>query len=177
MGKRLSLVEVMLDAAFILIGGEAVEDVKELNGGVQVLLSEGRSNIFNEQVVELAADGIAQAVDWEGNVVTCSFSSMVPYAGPEPSKVDGSDERCACSMKVSLDGGLNFIDARHGVRVIYESVDVPGQEGKGQMHVTLSEEGMVRDVWVTRDEPLDHNMGTESETVEEAVSAMVEEGS
>ena len=67
-------------------------------------------------------------------------------------------------------------EAKQGVRVIYEEVDVPGENEKGQVHITLSEEGIVSDVWMTRDEPLDHNIGTSSQTLDEAVESMVEEG-
>lgn len=176
MGTKLNLVALIMDAEFIVMDGYEVEKCKELPDGVQVSLADETFRRFNDRVVEIDEAGEVQIEDAEGNVVACAFKSKVAYIPSESMQVV-NDAAEGSGLKVSLDGGLSFKEARQGVRVVYEGVDVPGEDGKGQMHVTLSEEGMVRDVWVTRDEPLDHNIGTESETVEEAVSAMVEEGS
>jgi hypothetical protein len=80
-------------------------------------------------------------------------------------------------MKVSLDGGETFVEAPNGVRVVYENVDVPGEDESGEVHVNLTHEGIITDVWVSRVESLDHNIGTSSSTVDEIVERLVDEGS
>lgn len=78
-------------------------------------------------------------------------------------------------MKVSIDGGQTFQDVG-SVYVCYDDVDVPGEDDLGQVQVKLTDEGIVSDVWVTREENLDHNIGTESETIQELIDRLVEEG-
>lgn len=177
MVKKLRLVALIMDAHFIAMNGIEVDKIKQMPDGVQVSLADETYRTFREQEVELDEDGAVDVIDVQGDLVSCVFQSKVPYKPSEdvePRRIEEGDEG---KMKVSLDGGLSFVDAAQGVRVVYEGIDVPGEDGKGELHVTLSREGFVRDVWVTREEPLDHNMGTDSQTVEEAVSAMVEEGS
>lgn len=62
------------------------------------------------------------------------------------------------------------------VRIAYECIDVPGEDGKGEVHVNCTGEGVIVDVWVTRDEPLDHNIGTRAELLTELVGELVEDG-
>jgi hypothetical protein len=78
-------------------------------------------------------------------------------------------------IEVSLDGGTTFIAAPSGVRVVVKEVAVPGEDGLGELHLNLTAEGVVSDVWVTREEPLDHNIGTSSETFDEMIESMVEQ--
>lgn len=78
-------------------------------------------------------------------------------------------------MKYSIDGGQTFQDAPCGVRIIYSNVDVPGEDERGELHVNATEEGLITDVWVTREEPLDHNIGTASQTTAEIVERLVED--
>ena len=40
-------------------------------------------------------------------------------------------ERKMRRIKVSLDGGLTYQDAIEGVRIVYEGVDIPGEDGTG----------------------------------------------
>ena len=77
---------------------------------------------------------------------------------------------------VSLDGGLTFIPVDQGVRVHLERVDVPGEDERGELQINLSNEGIVFDVWVSRDDTLDHNIGTSSKAIDELVADLVEEG-
>ena len=78
-------------------------------------------------------------------------------------------------IKVSLDGGVTFQDANEGVRIVYEGVDIPGEDGTGELHLNATHEGLVTDVWTTREEPLDHNIGTSAQLVEDIVGDLVEE--
>lgn len=80
------------------------------------------------------------------------------------------------TLKVSLDGGLTFTEAPEGVRVVVEKIDVPGEDGKGELHCNFTHEGVVTDVWVTRDEALDHNIGTRSQMYEDTAADLVAEG-
>jgi hypothetical protein len=45
-----------------------------------------------------------------------------------------------------------------------------GEDEVGQVHINATSEGVIADVWVTRDEHLDHNIGTSNETVDGIVS-------
>lgn len=79
------------------------------------------------------------------------------------------------NIKVSLDGGVTFQEAKQGVRIVYEGISVPGEDETGELHVSATHEGVVTDVWVTRDEPLDHNIGTSSQLLDDLVSDLVDE--
>jgi hypothetical protein len=78
-------------------------------------------------------------------------------------------------MLVSLDGGSTYQTAPNGVRIIYDKVDVIGEDEPGQVHINANSEGIITDVWVSREEHLDHNIGTSSNTLEGIVSDLVEE--
>lgn len=78
-------------------------------------------------------------------------------------------------MKVSLDGGVTWQPALEGVRLIYEDVYIDGEDGCGEVHINATHEGLITDIWTTRDEPLDHNIGTRSEMIGDIVSQLVEE--
>lgn len=80
------------------------------------------------------------------------------------------------AMKVSLDGGVTWLEAKEGVRIIYEGVPVDGEDGLGEVHVNATHEGLITDIWTTRDEPLDHNIGTDAVLIEDIVSRLVSEG-
>lgn len=79
-------------------------------------------------------------------------------------------------MKVSLDGGVTFHEALEGVRIVLPGVQVPGEDDLGELHINVTEEGIVQDVWASREDQLDHNIGTRSQTHDEAIEAMVEVG-
>lgn len=86
----------------------------------------------------------------------------------------------ATTMKVSLDDGETFADVSGDVRVIYEDVpvlDEAGDETTGELHVTLTAEGLILDVWTDRKTAgdRDRNLGTSSETVDEIIGRVVED--
>ena len=83
----------------------------------------------------------------------------------------------SASPKVSLDGGTTYQDAPEGIRVIYEVEEVPGEDGEGEVHINLTHEGIITDVWVSRESSLDHNIGTQSEGIADLVERLVEDNS
>lgn len=89
--------------------------------------------------------------------------------------VDDDDET-ECPMMVSLDGGLTFSPAPEGVRIVYRGVMIDGEDGRGELHINATHEGLITDLWTTRDEPLDHNIGTESMLIEDLVTRLVNDG-
>lgn len=80
------------------------------------------------------------------------------------------------NIQVSLDGGETYQDAPSGVRIVYHDMPIPGEDANGELHINATEEGLIMDVWATRDEPLDHNIGTSSEMSAEIVERLVEDG-
>lgn len=78
-------------------------------------------------------------------------------------------------IEVSLDGGQTFQSAKQGVRVVYRQVLVPG-EYRGELHLNMTSEGQISDLWVSRDgEHLGHNLGTSCKQLDDMVSDLVEE--
>lgn len=77
-------------------------------------------------------------------------------------------------MKCSIDGGLTFQEAPEGVRVIFDDLMIPGEDD-GELHINLTDEGIISDIWVTREESLDHNLGTSCQPYEDMLHAMVED--
>lgn len=69
--------------------------------------------------------------------------------------------------RISLDNGQTSIPVTQGVRVYVEDILVDGEEDSGALDFNFTEEGVITDLWVSREDTLDHNLGTESETYEE----------
>lgn len=78
-------------------------------------------------------------------------------------------------MFVSLDGGKTFLPATSGVRIIYKNVPVPGEDEPGELHLNATSEGVISDLWVSREEHLDHNLGTSSELVDDMIERLVDD--
>lgn len=78
-------------------------------------------------------------------------------------------------MKVSLDNGKTWHPVE-SVRVLYDIDFVPGEDGPGEYHVNHTREGLIEDVWASRDEPFDYNIGSGSVTIDERVSQLVKDG-
>lgn len=77
-------------------------------------------------------------------------------------------------MLVSLDGGETFVPATQGVRIVYK-VFVPGEDDPGELHLNATNEGIISDLWVSRDEHLDHNLATSSEMLDDVVARLVDD--
>jgi hypothetical protein len=69
-------------------------------------------------------------------------------------------------MQVSLDGGITYVDALEGVRVIHFDENVNGIPQ--ELHVNLTEEGIIMDVWRE-----DEIFGTSSETFADIIDSLV----
>lgn len=82
-------------------------------------------------------------------------------------------EESEATMQVSLDGGLTFEPVTNDVRVVYRDVLVNGEDDSGQMDFVLTTEGLVTDLWVSREGKLDHNLGTSAQTIEDIQEEMV----
>lgn len=76
------------------------------------------------------------------------------------------------ALQVSLDGGVTYVAASE-VRIVINHVDIPGEDGRGQLHVNVNPERLIYDVWTTRDEPLDHNIGTRCDPTDDLICGMV----
>lgn len=74
-------------------------------------------------------------------------------------------------IKVSLDGGATYQVAPEGVRIIYENVEIPGEDEPGELHVNATSEGIITDVWAKRDE--DPNLATRSEELDGIVHELI----
>jgi hypothetical protein len=76
------------------------------------------------------------------------------------------------NLKYSIDGGVTYLDAPDGIRVIYSELYIDGEDGRGELHLNHTLEGVVSDVWVG-----DENPGTESREVDDIVRALTEANS
>lgn len=172
---KLSLIAALVDADFVALDGCDLEKIRRSDSKIEVELADETWRTFLHQDISIDSEGMATAVDIDGNQVSCVFQSKVAYLGPE-SKAAGMDSQGeGVKLKVSLDGGVMFLDAPQGIRVIYENVNVMGEDDQAQVHITLSDEGMVRDVWALRASTPDENLGTSSQTLSEMVEQLVPE--
>jgi hypothetical protein len=79
-------------------------------------------------------------------------------------------------MQVSLDDGETWEPAPQGVKVIYPDVEIPGQEHPGSLHVKLTTEGIVKDLWVDpKGDGQDYVQATDSQMLDVIISELVEE--
>lgn len=84
-------------------------------------------------------------------------------------------------MEVSLDGGITFQPAPEGVRIAYKKVMIDGEDGRGELVINATHEGLITDLWVHRDEPevslvdYNHNIGTDCVMIDDIVSRLIEE--
>ena len=58
---------------------------------------------------------------------------------------------------------------------ISQEIDIPGEDGPNELHVKATDEGIITDIWGSKKESLDTNLGTESETYEELADRLCEE--
>jgi hypothetical protein len=119
------------------------------------------------------ADGLVGLLDALQDAVV--KDGIAPEAEVFETTDDNESVANESSPRVSLDGGTTYQDAPQGIRVIYEVEEVPGEDGEGEVHLNLTPEGIITDVWVSRESSLDHNIGTQSETVDELVTRLVED--
>ena len=92
------------------------------------------------------------------------------YGGTPPQPLPDDSE-----IEVSLDGGSSWQPAPQGVRIVYRNAPIDGEDGVGELHFNATTEGLITDVWTTR-EALDHNIGTSAQLLGDIVTNLVEEG-
>ncbi len=81
----------------------------------------------------------------------------------------------AGDMQVSLDGGATYQPAVDGVRIIYKGMPIPDGYEDGELHVNATHEGLILDVWATREGlVLNENIGTSSQMATDIIARMVE---
>lgn len=76
-------------------------------------------------------------------------------------------------MKVSLDGGVTYVEAPEGVRVIHDGVMLDGEGGRGEIHFNHTHEGLITDVWTTTNEGEDYNIGTGAEDLDHIATRLI----
>lgn len=94
--------------------------------------------------------------------------------------LEEDDQEPDRNMVVSLDGGTTYVPVSNDVRVIYGDQLMPGEDVDGELHVTMTHEGMILDVWADQTEPSEEagtNLGTRSQTTEEIITELVEANS
>lgn len=106
------------------------------------------------------------------------FAAAIAREG-DPQAAAPAEEPAAdaenAEMLVSLDGGQTFVPVTNGVRIIYKKVAVPGEDESGELHLNATSEGLISDLWVSRDEHLDHNLGTSVQMVDDLVERLVDD--
>ena len=78
-------------------------------------------------------------------------------------------------IQVSIDGGVTWIEAPDGVRVSIPDLDVPGEDEPGQLDFNFTAEGVITDIWVSRQEHLEHNMATSAQEYGDLMSNLIGE--
>jgi len=54
-------------------------------------------------------------------------------------------------------------------------VDIPGEDGLGELHIVANEAGVIHDIYASRKSPLDHNLATCAETAQQIVERLTED--
>lgn len=125
---------------------------------------------FEEAITRLKAGNVCGFDQNE----TSSFSFENVPTEEASSKVDDVAE--GATLLVSLDGGQTYQPAPSGVRLIYRDVEVDDENGPTELHLNATHEGLISDLFTSRDEHLDHNIGTDSQLVSDIVGRLVNLG-
>ena len=129
-----------------------------------------RVNALHWIITRVPADpGVTYIVDHE------PCSSDDEEEGPKESGTFMDLSHLGYPMEVSLDGGDTWQLAPEGVRIAYKGVMIDGKDGTGEVHLNCTHEGVITDIWATREEPLDHNIGTDCVLIDDIVSRLVNE--
>ena len=82
------------------------------------------------------------------------------------------------NMYVSLDGGISYLPSNQGVRIVYPKVMIAGEDGRGELHINATHEGVITDVWIADQFSApgsDDNLGSKTETIDDIVCKLVDE--
>lgn len=74
-------------------------------------------------------------------------------------------------MKVSINGA-EPVEA-DSVRIYHDGV-FAGEYEEGQLEIHATSEGLIMDVWVSREQTLDHNIATSSEMYDDIAARLIE---
>lgn len=63
-------------------------------------------------------------------------------------------------IEVSLDGGLTYVEAKEGVRIIYRQLPGLEVDTMGELHINATVEGLIQDFWTDPGTAQEHLSGT-----------------
>jgi hypothetical protein len=122
------------DAALFVNGDAVVQYDASFGGDRPATIGDSLAAALQTKLHVISMD-VPLDEDWNWNDVY----ELLPPDGEPASE---------CAMQVSLDGGVTYAPAINGVRVIYEGLPRPdSDEENGQLHVNLTDEGVIYDVW------------------------------
>lgn len=126
-------------------------------------------NALHWHITEVPAEpGVTYIVDHEHG----SDEEPAWDDDPEEGKVQFVNiDDSAYAMEVSLDGGLTWQKAPAGVRIAYKGVHVDGEDGRGEVHINCTHQGLITDIWSGKEE----NVGTDCVMIDDIVSRLVKE--
>lgn len=91
-----------------------------------------------------------------------------------PTSPGKAPEEKACTPKLLVDG--RPVAWKERIEVVFDQVDIPGEDDpKGALSIQLTHEGVILDVWGSREFHLDTNFGTSAETAAEIVDRLCRE--
>lgn len=119
------------------------------------------------------ADGLAAALKVELQSVTMDVPLDDDWNWNDVLELIPATEGQTGSVQVSLDGGVTYGSADDGVRVIYEGLPRPdSDEENGQLHVNLTDEGVIFDVWTPDAE---ESLGTRAQMAADIVADLADD--
>lgn len=76
-------------------------------------------------------------------------------------------------LAISLDDGVTWYHPTETVRIIVSPCPLPTKNENVELHLVLTNEGLVQDVWQSKpQDQSDENLGTSSQTYDEMVEAL-----
>lgn len=65
-------------------------------------------------------------------------------------------------IKISIDGGLTFQSVSMPIRVVYESLVIDDGREVAELHLSLSDSGILSDLWVLDPKQAERNLGSDA---------------
>ena len=150
------------------------EQVNALNPHAhEICIKPAADSLAGLPKVDIFRDSLAAWMKSDQPKLTQEVGEVVVELNTQGSEQDALTEQT--ELLVSLDGGQTFSPAPNGVRIIYKNVFVPGEDEPGELHMNATSEGVISDLWVSREEHLDHNLGTSSALVDDILERLVDD--